>query len=69
MRDTDARGWTAFQWHCTNCGNIVTGYRNDRGLVKVDCRVCGVRMVRSRRNAGHDTIEVYAPETAGIRRN
>ena len=54
--------WTPFQWHCSNCGNIVTGYKNDKGTIKVQCDRCKTCMVRTIKSKVHDTIDVYAPK-------
>lgn len=54
--------WTPFQWHCSNCGNIVRGIKNQNGMIKVKCNRCQVVMVRKPRTKCHDTIDIYAPE-------
>ena len=54
--------WVPFSWHCVNCGNIVTGYRNSRGDIKVECRRCRTAMVRTLKAPKQDIIKVYAPE-------
>lgn len=28
--------WVPFSWHCSNCGTIVTGYKNAQGDIKVE---------------------------------
>ena len=53
--------WTAFSWHCSNCGTIVTGYKNQNGDIKVQCSRCHVVMVRKLKNRKCDVIELYAP--------
>ena len=54
--------WVPFSWHCVNCGNIVTGYKNGRGDIKVECRQCHTIMMRTFRTAKSDIIKVYAPK-------
>ena len=58
--------WVPFQWHCVNCGDIVTGFRNSKGDIKVECKRCHTVMVRSIRNKKRDTFEVYAPGTEQV---
>lgn len=57
-----AEEWIPFSWHCSSCGNVVTGYKNQNGDIKVQCSRCHVVMVRKFRNKKHDTIDVYAPK-------
>jgi len=54
--------WIPFTWHCPNCGAKVTGYKNEKGTIKVECRRCYVVMVRSFKGRRHDTIDLYAPK-------
>lgn len=54
--------WAPFQWHCSNCGNVVRGVKNQNGMIKVKCNRCQVVMVRKLKTKWHDTIDVYAPE-------
>lgn len=53
--------WVPFSWHCSNCGAIVAGYKNEKGTIKVECKKCGVVMVRSFKGRRHDTIDLFAP--------
>lgn len=55
--------WMPFQWHCPNCGHIVIGYKNTSGVVKVECKICHVAMVRKFKGKNHDTIDVYMPQS------
>ena len=45
--------WVPFSWHCVNCGNIITGYKNSRGDIKVECRRCQTVMVRTLKTPNH----------------
>ncbi len=54
--------WMPYQWHCSNCGNIVTGYRNDKGTIKAECGKCRTYMVRKVKSKTCDSIEVFAPK-------
>ena len=49
-----AEEWTPFSWHCSNCGTIVTGYKNANGDIKVECSRCHVVMVRRIKGRRHD---------------
>lgn len=53
--------WKPFSWHCVNCGTIVTGYKNSRGDIKVECRTCHAVMVRTIKNAKQDRMNIFAP--------
>ena len=59
---TNHEEWKPFSWHCASCGNIVTGYKNKNGDIKVECNICRVVMVRKTRGRRHNTIDVYAPK-------
>lgn len=48
--------WVPFSWHCVNCGNIVTGFRNSRGDIKVECKRCQTAMIRTLKTPKHDII-------------
>ena len=54
--------WVPFSWHCSNCGAIVTGYKNQNNDIKVQCSRCQVVMVRRFKSRKHDTIDLFAPE-------
>lgn len=32
--------WKPTKRLCTNCGQVIIGYRNDKGLVKLQMRAC-----------------------------
>lgn len=53
--------WKPVSWHCANCGSIVKGYRDSKGVVKVQCSVCGAVMYSKPMGRRHDRIEIYAP--------
>lgn len=54
--------WVPFSWYCSNCGAIVTGYKNQNNDIKVQCSRCQVVMVRRFKSRKHDTIDLFAPE-------
>ena len=53
--------WKATTMHCPNCGDIVCGYKNSDGTVKLQCSICGVNMVLKRMGRRHDRVDIYAP--------
>jgi ribosomal protein S27E len=57
--------WEPCAWYCSNCGTLVTGYKNAEGMIKVECKKCGTVLVRKTKGRRHDTIEMYAPKVAG----
>ena len=59
---TNQEEWTPFKWHCSNCGHIVAGSKNQNGVIKVKCNRCQAVMVRRLKSKWHDTIAVYSPE-------
>ncbi len=58
--------WKVFKWHCPNCGNAVTGFKNDKGDIKAECCVCKVCMIRIIKTSKHETLEVYAPRATNF---
>ena len=54
--------WQPFTMYCPNCGNRVTGYKNDEGVIKMDCGRCTTVLVRRFKSRRHETIDVYAPK-------
>ena len=59
---TGKNEWRPFIWHCVNCGCIVTGFKNNEGKIKVECKRCRTVMVRILKNKRKDTIDVFAPQ-------
>lgn len=54
--------WKIFTWHCSNCGALVQGLKNEKGDIKVECKICHMVMVRKIKSRRHDTIDLYAPK-------
>lgn len=54
--------WIPFSWFCVNCGAIVTGYKNSKGDIKVECKECNTVMVRTLKTPKHNTIDIYVSE-------
>lgn len=59
MRDNDR--WLQVQMFCPNCGNLVLGYRNTKGLVKKRCERCGVLLYSKRITRRRIDIQVNKP--------
>lgn len=57
MQDT----WKPTRRHCINCGRVLTGYRNENGLVKLQCTRCGLVMVSKRISRRHERIDITPP--------
>ena len=54
--------WTPTARFCSNCGKKIIGYRNEEGLLKVQCPYCGVVYVSKRINRRKERVEITAPE-------
>lgn len=52
----------AIPMYCSNCGELLYGYRNDEGKIKYECKRCGTVAVRVQKGRRHDKIDLYAPE-------
>ena len=53
---------SAMEMYCSNCGELLYGYRNDEGKIKYECKRCGTVAVRVQKGRRHDKIDLYAPE-------
>ena len=49
------------QWYCPNCGNLVTGVRDQEGTVNIKCHTCFTVMVSKMMGRRHDRLDIYAP--------
>ena len=54
--------WTPVTRFCSNCGKKIMGYRNNEGVLKVQCQYCGVVYVSKRINRRKERVEITAPE-------
>ena len=54
--------WTPIPMYCSNCGELLYGYRNDEGKIKYECKRCGTVTVRVQKRCRHNKIDLYAPE-------
>lgn len=53
--------WKPTKRLCTNCGQVIIGYRNDKGLVKLQCPKCGLVMVSKRMSRRNERIDITPP--------
>ena len=53
--------WIKEAMYCPNCGNLVSGYRNKKGLVKKRCEHCGVLLYSKRITRRRIDIQVNKP--------
>ncbi len=53
--------WKPTMMYCPNCGNLVVGSRNDKGMAKLKCRVCCLSIVSKQKTRRHETVDLYAP--------
>lgn len=53
--------WIKEAMYCPNCGNLVMGYRNTKGLVKKRCERCGVLLYSKRITRRRIDIQVNKP--------
>ena len=54
--------WIPIPMYCSNCGELLYGYRNDEGKIKYECKRCGAVAVRVPKGRRHNKIDLYAPE-------
>lgn len=50
--------WKPTRRHCINCGHVMTGFRNEGGMVKLQCARCGLIMVSKRMSRRRKTARV-----------
>ena len=53
--------WKPTKRLCTNCGQLIVGYRNEKGFVKLQCPKCGLVMVSKRMSRRHERIDITPP--------
>lgn len=54
--------WRPVIRHCFNCGEIVSGYRNADGLVKMKCSHCACSMVCKKISRRQENVKVFAAD-------
>ena len=64
MVQRELNTWTVVQMYCPNCGTLSTGYRDQNGKHRFQCKRCGVAMVRSYKSRRLDLVEVTIPRDA-----
>lgn len=50
------------KFFCNNCGNVITGVRDEKGFIKVQCSRCGTLIVSNVVGRRHVQLDVYAPQ-------
>lgn len=55
-------GWHPYTCYCPNCGNLLLGYQDRNGTVKMTCKSCQASIVRRMMGRRHHRLDVYAPE-------
>lgn len=46
---------------CRNCGQVLAGYRNAQGILKLKCPKCGLEEVGKRISRRHERCDFYVP--------
>lgn len=64
MVQRELNTWTVVQMYRPNCGTLSTGYRDQNGKHRFQCKRSGVSMVRSYKSRCQDLIEVTIPRDA-----
>jgi hypothetical protein len=53
--------WQRYTFFCSYCGNRLLGYKNAKGLIKIECERCHSVSIRKHIGRRHNQIDVYAP--------
>ena len=62
MAENGRNSWHPLSWYCSNCGHLVTAFRNSKGEFKIACPSCRAVMIRTKMSRRHEKIEIFAPE-------
>ena len=54
--------WRPVRRHCPNCGKEITGCRNSKGAVRMQCGTCGLILAGKRMSRRHERCDLYVPE-------
>lgn len=46
---------------CTNCFHLMTGYRDENGMIKYQCTRCGAKSISKVMSRRHAQLDIYAP--------
>lgn len=52
---------TPVKRYCLNCGKLLYGFRDAKGIVKVLCKHCGLTMHLKRVSRRHERVDVIPP--------
>lgn len=58
--------WTLSHKICMNCGQPLSGYRNCKGLLKMECPKCGLKMVSKQIGRRRENVDFYSPQGTEI---
>lgn len=53
--------WEPVIRYCRNCGAKITGYRDEKGVVKTTCVKCGAATVSRQISRRQERCDTYAP--------
>lgn len=53
--------WIPVRIYCCNCGVIITGYKNLKGIVKFQCSRCGTKMISTPKGNKELSIKLIPP--------
>lgn len=53
--------WQYFKWFCPNCGELVFGYINSGGKIKVRCKKCTCDQIMTPSKKDGSLIKVFPP--------
>ena len=53
--------WTPVIFYCENCKNLIEGYADSRGNLKVQCERCGVTYIKHILSPTRCSTEMFAP--------
>ena len=58
----DKKMWTAFSFHCPNCGSESQAHLSENGTMKSVCARCHAVIVRRKIGRRHTQIDLYTSE-------
>lgn len=58
--------WKPVRSFCRNCGHLMSGYKNSKGVVKITCSNCGSCSISRMVSRRHERCDTYAPPGLAI---
>lgn len=52
--------------YCRSCGKLLTGYRNEQGVLRLRCPECGLEEIGRKTGRRHERCDFYVPEGTEI---